>query len=60
MEEKPQNEKTQQLKYFIDNKIINSNSSRSISEHYLQKIQFKLRIIYFYLKIFGTKNILKM
>ena len=41
MEEKPQNEKTQQLKYFIDNKIINSNSSISISEHYLN-IPFKI------------------
>ena len=41
MEEKPQNEKTHQLKYFIDNKIINSNSSKSISEHYLS-IPFKI------------------
>ena len=41
MEEKPQNEKTHQLKYFIDNKIVDSNSSKSISEHYLS-IPFKI------------------
>lgn len=41
MEEKPQNEKSHQLIYFIDNKIINSNSSISISEHYLS-IPFKI------------------
>ena len=41
MEDKPKNEKTHQLKYFIDNKIIKSNNSISISEHYLS-IPFKL------------------
>ena len=41
MEDKPKNEKTLQLKYFIDNKIINSNNSISISEHYLS-IPFKI------------------
>jgi hypothetical protein len=41
MEEKPQNEKTLQLKYFIDNKIVDSNSSKSISENYLS-IPFKI------------------
>ena len=41
MEDKPKNEKTHQLKYFIDNKIIKSNNSISISEHYLT-IPFKL------------------
>ena len=41
MEEKPQNEKTHQLKYFIDNKIVDSNSSKSISENYLS-IPFKI------------------
>ena len=41
MEEKPKNEKSEQLIYFIDNKIINSNSSISISEHYLS-IPFKI------------------
>ena len=41
MEEKPKNEKSHQLVYFINNKIINSNSSISISEHYLS-IPFKI------------------
>ena len=41
MVEKPRNEKTLQLKYFIDNKIINSNPSISISEHYLS-LPFKI------------------
>ena len=41
MEDKPKNEKAHQLKYFIDNKIIKSNNSISISEHYLT-IPFKL------------------
>ena len=41
MEDKPKNEKAHQLKYFIDNKIIKSNNSISISEHYLS-IPFKL------------------
>ena len=40
-EEKPKNEKAKQLIYFIDNKIISSNSSISISEHYLS-IPFKI------------------
>ena len=40
-EEKPKNEKAKQLIYFIENKIINSNSSISISEHYLS-IPFKI------------------
>ena len=41
MEEKPKNEKAQQLVYFMENKIINSNASTSISEHYLS-IPFKI------------------
>ena len=41
MVEKPRNEKSLQLKYFIDNKIINSNPSTSISEHYLS-LPFKI------------------
>lgn len=41
MVEKPRNEKSLQLKYFIDNKIINSNPSISISEHYLS-LPFKI------------------
>ena len=40
-EEKPKNEKAKQLIYFIENKIISSNSSISISEHYLS-IPFKI------------------
>ena len=62
MEERPKNEKALQLSYFIKNNIIESNSSKSITEHYLT-LSFKLFSLLFKSfteedNIFITKNLL--